>query len=152
MRSKTRAQLLCFRLHTFSLPETSPLFKCTSTRRTSGHCLGTFKSLSSRLLCLPPGSHWFLAWLILRRWKRHVPLTCRLALRYTPEDRTHCKYCCENLKSNKFSSCLTENLLSSLFKDKLVNVKVDIRCILRDSLHWYNTEFNVNVKARGTRK
>jgi hypothetical protein len=57
-------------------------------------------------------------------------------LRYT--------YRCENL--NKFSSCLTENVLSSLYKDKLVNVKVDIRSILRDSLHWYsygyNTEFN----------
>jgi hypothetical protein len=42
MRSKTPAQLHSFRLHTYLLPKASPSLKRTSTRRTNGHCLGTF--------------------------------------------------------------------------------------------------------------
>jgi hypothetical protein len=55
-RSKTPAQLLSFRLHAYSLLKVSPSLKTTSTRRKSGHCLGTFKTgdLKKQKCFLPP--------------------------------------------------------------------------------------------------
>jgi hypothetical protein len=50
MRGKTPAQLLSFKLHTFSLPKASPSLKRTCTRRTSEHCLGTFKTAEKKFL------------------------------------------------------------------------------------------------------
>jgi hypothetical protein len=52
MRSKTPTQLPSFRLHTYLLPKASPSLKHISTRRTNGHCLGTFKT--GRKMFLPP--------------------------------------------------------------------------------------------------
>jgi hypothetical protein len=54
MRSKTPAQLFPFRLHTYSLLQASPSLRHTSTRRTSGHCLGTFKTGGKISLSPPP--------------------------------------------------------------------------------------------------
>jgi hypothetical protein len=44
MRSKMPAQLLSFKFRTVSLPKASPSLTNISTRRKSGHCLGTFKA------------------------------------------------------------------------------------------------------------
>jgi hypothetical protein len=46
-------QILSFRLHTFSLPKASSSLKHTSTRRTSGHSLGTFNT-EIKTMCLAP--------------------------------------------------------------------------------------------------
>jgi hypothetical protein len=54
IRSQTSAQLLSFRFHTYSLPKASPSLKHTSTRRTSGHRLGTSKPAKKVFLPPPP--------------------------------------------------------------------------------------------------
>jgi hypothetical protein len=53
MRSKSPSQLLSFRLGTIYFPKVSPLSNI-SNRKTSGRCLGTFKTeVEKKIILLP---------------------------------------------------------------------------------------------------